>query len=239
MVDDFLLFPSRPALRFHCEGEAVRDLGPGEFLLVPAGRRHRFELAPGRGFSEHVNVHFLCESQSQLCLNPLKLFGSCVFKLPQAPRWRRRLKWLAALEARSARAAASASQALVSELLLELIATQPFKAPPLCDDERIRLALELAEARFLDGVSVPELALRAGLGEVQFRKLFKRQTGQSPKRHLESLRLRRACELLRSSSLKSGELSRLLGFKGEWHFCAAFRKGVGMTPSEYRRLSLS
>ncbi len=236
LVDDFLLLPFQPVFA-EVEGEAGRVFGPEELLLVPAGRRHRYGMAPGLGASRHLIVHFLTDSQ--LCLNPAKLLPSHFHRIPSCSRWLERLEWLAALQARSQRAAMSAGSSMVQELLLELFASERLEAPFLCGDERIRSALDLAEERCLDGLTVPEMAKAAGLGDVQFRKLFRRQTGLSPKRHLEELRMRKACELLRSSpALRVRDLAKILGFKGEWHFCSSFKRFFGLPPSAYRRQTL-
>lgn len=236
LVDDFLLMPFQP-VEAEVEGEGAKLFDRGEALLVPAGRRHRFGMPSGRESSRHLIAHFLCDSQ--LCLNPLKLLPSHFLRFPQAEERLRRFEWLAALYERSPRAAASAGSSLLLELLLDLFAGSSARRDGLCQDERIRRALDLAEERCLDGVTAPELARAAGLGEVQFRKLFRRQTGVSPKRHLTELRMRKACELLVSSpGLRVRELSKALGFKGEWHFCSSFKRFSGSSPAAYRRQAL-
>ena len=236
LVDDFLLIPSRPLL-VGVEGEGERILMPGEIFLVPAGRRHWYGLASDVGVSEHLIVHMLTDSQ--LCVNPLKLLPSHFHPLESPDLNYGRFKWLASLHSRSQRAAVTAGASLLQDLLLELFGGADVHVPALCQDERIRRALELAEERCLDALAVSEMANAAGLGEVQFRKLFRKQTGQSPKRHLEELRMRKACELLRSgSSMRIRELARALGFKGEWHFCSSFKRFAGVTPSEFRRHSM-
>ena len=235
MIDDFIMLPENSILAGAGE-EAARVTKPGELFMVPAGRRHWYGMAPGSDSSSHIMLHMLTDSQ--LCLNPLKLLSSHFHVLKSYGVWYERLKWLAALQLRSPRAASAAGASLLSELLLEIISSEEIFLPSNCQDERIRRALDLAEERCLDGLSVPEMARAADLGEVQFRKLFLKQTGLSPKRHLEELRMRKACEALRSGPVtRIRALAHELGFRGEWHFCASFKRFTGMTPSEFRRQS--
>ncbi|HEV8244495.1 MAG TPA: AraC family transcriptional regulator, partial [Polyangiaceae bacterium] len=53
-------------------------------------------------------------------------------------------------------------------------------------------------------------------------------------RYLHELRLARAKQLLKGTSLSVEQVQKLVGFQTRTNFHRAFRKGVRMTPIEYR-----
>jgi len=68
-------------------------------------------------------------------------------------------------------------------------------------------------------------------------KLFKRETGETFKHYLTSLRVEEAKNLLqRSPGIPVAEVARRAGFgENARYFCTVFRKCVGQPPAEYRR----
>lgn len=69
-----------------------------------------------------------------------------------------------------------------------------------------------------------------------FRKRFAREAGTSPGKYLARLRTQRACELLVSDQRTVKEVACTLGFFDEFHFSKQFKKAIGVTPGEFRRL---
>lgn len=67
-------------------------------------------------------------------------------------------------------------------------------------------------------------------------RLFKEETGVPIHRYLNRLRLRQALEALLAGEEDLSELALSLGFASHSHFTNAFRKELGMTPREVRRL---
>lgn len=67
-------------------------------------------------------------------------------------------------------------------------------------------------------------------------RVFKEETGVPIHRYLNRLRLRQALEALLAGEEDLSELALSLGFASHSHFTNAFRKELGMTPREVRRL---
>lgn len=65
--------------------------------------------------------------------------------------------------------------------------------------------------------------------------IFKQQTGGTIKRFLEEVRLKRATELLRSTSLKIYEISECCGYRNSYYFNRVFKRKYLCTPQEYRQ----
>ena len=83
---------------------------------------------------------------------------------------------------------------------------------------------------------VSALAALANLSRAHFSMLFKEQTGCSPRDYLHLLRIHRACQLLRSSTLNVKEIATRLGYQDQFHFSRQFKAFQGVSPSEYREV---
>jgi AraC family transcriptional regulator, arabinose operon regulatory protein len=81
---------------------------------------------------------------------------------------------------------------------------------------------------------VSTLAALASLSPPHFTALFKQQTGCSPRDYLHLLRIHRACQLLRNSTLSVKEIAGRLGYQDQFHFSRQFKAFQGVPPSEYR-----
>ncbi|MBA4030383.1 MAG: hypothetical protein C0478_05755 [Planctomyces sp.] len=80
-----------------------------------------------------------------------------------------------------------------------------------------------------------ELARIAQVSPGHFSRLFSAKIGQSPTRHLLTLRLERAQELLKQEiHLSVIEISRICGFSDQANFYHAFRHHVGCSPAKFR-----
>jgi AraC-like DNA-binding protein len=86
---------------------------------------------------------------------------------------------------------------------------------------------------------VSALAALASLSSAHFSMLFKEQTGCSTRDYLHLLRIHRACQLLRSSTLNVKEIATRLGYQDQFHFSRQFKAFQGCSPSQYREGSSS
>jgi len=102
-------------------------------------------------------------------------------------------------------------------------------------DERIRRALDVLAEKMREPLSLDRLAQACGLSVSRLAHLFREQIGLPPQQYLEELRLQRAAQLLRSTSLRIGEVAAESGYAGAFYFSSRFRKKFGQSPSEYRR----
>lgn len=66
-------------------------------------------------------------------------------------------------------------------------------------------------------------------------KIFKNETGVSFIDYLIQYRIMRSLELLTGTSLKIRDISERVGYSSQHYYCEAFKKVMGMAPTEYRR----
>jgi transcriptional regulator GlxA family with amidase domain len=103
--------------------------------------------------------------------------------------------------------------------------------------DRIQNALNYANRHLNHALSVEELAEVAHLSPRQFTRVFCAETGQSPAKAIEKLRLEAARTLLEQSSFSLDVIAKETGFRDRRHLREAFIRGFGAPPQAMRRES--
>lgn len=83
--------------------------------------------------------------------------------------------------------------------------------------------------------TVEALAERIGLHYNYFSQLYKKKTGRSPKREIDSTRLDAAAKMLKFTDKTIKEIAFECGFSDELYFSRAFKKSFDTSPKDYRR----
>jgi transcriptional regulator GlxA family with amidase domain len=85
-------------------------------------------------------------------------------------------------------------------------------------------------------LTVQRLARHANMSARTFNRRFREETGQSPGVWVRNRRVDRARELLESRDLPVDEVARLAGLGSGGNLRHHLRRGVGMSPSSYRKV---
>jgi AraC-like DNA-binding protein len=72
------------------------------------------------------------------------------------------------------------------------------------------------------------------IGRTYLFRLFKEETGMSIQSYLTQYRIRRACNLLKSTQISVKSVACSVGYKDQLYFSKIFKKVTMHTPSEYR-----
>jgi len=83
-------------------------------------------------------------------------------------------------------------------------------------------------------LSVGALAARAGMSERSFVRHYRAQTGLTPARSIEQLRLEAARRLLGDTGLPVKRIAARCGFGTEETMRRGFLRAIGVTPQAYR-----
>lgn len=86
-------------------------------------------------------------------------------------------------------------------------------------------------------ITLKDISRFSGWTPRHLQRLFLKHTGQSFGSLLQRLRIQKSCEILRNTSFKVGLISELVGYRSVDSFNTAFKKIVGLSPSEYRKFS--
>lgn len=83
-------------------------------------------------------------------------------------------------------------------------------------------------------ISVYSIAEMLYLTPTYFSKLFKNNTGEGCNSYIIRKRIEKAKSLLETTSMKTGKIAALVGYKDTNYFSLAFKKQTGMSPTEFR-----
>jgi transcriptional regulator GlxA family with amidase domain len=84
-------------------------------------------------------------------------------------------------------------------------------------------------------ISVNAMAKRVNMSSRNFARVYKGKTGRSPGKAVELFRIEAARRLLEQSTATLEDIARQCGFGDQDRMRAAFRRYLGVTPTEYRR----
>lgn len=85
-------------------------------------------------------------------------------------------------------------------------------------------------------ISVAETAETAGMSERSFHRKFVAETGETPARYMETLRLEAARTLLETPDLPLKAVAADSGFGSQVRLIQAFERRFGLSPTAYRKL---
>ncbi len=102
--------------------------------------------------------------------------------------------------------------------------------------DRVQLALAYARENLRDDLSVEALAAVARLSPRQFSRVFREETGQTPAKAIESLRVEAARALLETSRHPIEVIAREPGFGDRDRLRQAFLRAFGQAPQALQKL---
>jgi AraC family transcriptional regulator len=109
---------------------------------------------------------------------------------------------------------------------------------------RLKRILDHFEARLAEGVRLADLASDCGLSESYLARTFRAATGTTLHAALVERRIARARSLMEAAARRGvpaslAEVAAATGFSSHAHMTTAFRRVLGVTPSEWMRMFVS
>ena len=101
-------------------------------------------------------------------------------------------------------------------------------------NSKIGKAIKFLELNYLSDVSIKDLADMCNLGECMFRRYFKEETGLSPLKYRNKLRIMHAYDILTNEPFSVAEVMEITGFYDASYFNKTFKLYIGKSPSECR-----
>ena len=87
-------------------------------------------------------------------------------------------------------------------------------------------------------ISNGQLAFIGGMSVNAYARLFKEQTGYSPRKYLLRMRVEKSCNLLHHSDLSIEQIASACGFSDRYYFTRVFSRTMLASPGAYRRNSV-
>ena len=95
--------------------------------------------------------------------------------------------------------------------------------------------LNYVQFNFMNEITIRDIAQACACSHSTVCHVFKQYTGKSIKKYIDNLRINQAKRLLSTSDLPINRIAQLCGFSNINYFPTAFKKQIGISPTEYRR----
>lgn len=127
---------------------------------------------------------------------------------------------------------------LTLQLLAEMLAARCSHQREIIPEWLLR-AKEVVEARFAEPLRLETVAAAVGVHPVHLAREFRRRLHATVGQRIRDLRIARASQLLSESTVPLVEIALEVGYSDQASFTTAFRRRMGLTPSEFRRINRS
>jgi AraC-like DNA-binding protein/mannose-6-phosphate isomerase-like protein (cupin superfamily) len=222
-------------------------LKQGDVILVPRGTSHGYAYMKEFGI---LNLLFI---QPRLPL-PLLDFGSGqlarkIFSSPNGKAAGEKLMTLTPEQLNELTAVADRILAeekspgqsfyfLLMALFMEILVILDRAYSP---DEKfhslssIPSVLEFFEKNYQRNIDFDTLARKFGMSRRSFFRHFRAAAGTTPQAYLNSIRIRKAAELLRETDMPLSSIALECGFSDSFLMARSFKKAIGSTPVAFRK----
>jgi AraC family transcriptional regulator, arabinose operon regulatory protein len=217
----------------HREGNF--DTERGDAVLMRPKRMHEYGMAPGQKEWGFFWVHFhLRQHWVNLLQWTAEGPGMMRERLPESELEEVAEAIRLAIEAQRGSGRFSDTLGLnhLERALIQIASLSPAAQGQL--DGRIRTSIAQMKRSLGTPISISELADAVGLSESRFAHLFTQETGVSPRKYLERLRVDRSKQLLELTDLSIREVSVAIGFASEFYFSQRFKALTGERPYSFR-----
>jgi AraC family transcriptional regulator len=133
-------------------------------------------------------------------------------------------------------------KSISTQIMVHLLRNIKSNMPLLVSSEyttakkNIDKAIEYLRDQYSEEISLEEAAKVANLTPYHFIKTFKAYTGKTPYEYLMQVKIHKAKELLGSHNMTITEICYMCGFNNLSNFTSFFKKKVGVSPSQYRKI---
>lgn len=201
----------------------------GDLVYVPKGSEYKLELFDFESDESHtIGINFLLfdENQEEIILS------SCVEVLGNSSKCKIENLFIESLKT-GVDGSLIEFRIILMQLFSALTVYEKTKTFPYYIIDSINYLNENLE----NVPTVSELAKRAVVSEVYFRKQFKTYLGKSPLEYRNELRLLRAKSYLEHGEISIQEISDTLGYATVSHFIKEFKTRYGYSPLKFRNLT--
>ena len=235
------------ATAYEFSGQGGVALQGGHFLVVPPALVHRglhdmrspcticglaLKVSGAAGWR---TTTFTSADLRQL-RGALETASTKAHPFSSALRWlvRRLMDETGAFPGSSARVeAAIALRSLICAVLVESM--RQILVPPAAPKEFVAAAIAYLQRHLQESVRMDDLVKHVGFSRARMFDMFKAQTGLTPNDYLQRLRVEKAQERLRQTSLSVTDIGLECGFSSGQYFSTVFTRYTGVSPTDFRK----
>lgn len=108
--------------------------------------------------------------------------------------------------------------------------------PGKCNLINIAKSISYMESHYIEDIPIDVLAEISHYSPRHFTRIFSETYNTTPLNYILSLRINKACSLLKENSLTISNIALQCGFNDNNYFSRIFKKRIGLTPKQFRDL---
>ena len=235
--------PIHGSTRMECNGE-IREITVNERLVLSPGYQHRHYAGddPARMMLIFFKEAFLRDVQADRLGKPVSSIEFAPWAHGATSHFRRLAEY-AVLQTMSQSWNQLDMQETEQELALLLLSLQNGShAHPLHENTALvrhpalRRVMEYLQEHSSEDIHLDMLAQTAELSKYHLIRLFRDHVGQTPAQYLTQIRIQKALHLLQKTDLDITHIAFETGYGSLGTFERAFKKQLGVSPSQYRNI---
>ena len=219
------------ALVYRYEGETVYECGGREILsrhdclvFLPQGAQYRWIC---RETGHFILIEFTCECNEKSILR---------FPIRRGDKIRAMMRELEYTRIAKPPLFELRSRAQLYDIFCTVFSDPDSAYLPTAKQEKLRPAIEYIAKYYYLPIRNEELAEKAGMSTVYFRKLFTDHYGMPPIRYIQNIRIEKAKDILKSDYGSIADVADAVGYANIYHFSRAFKNVTGLSPARFARL---
>jgi len=133
----------------------------------------------------------------------------------------------------------SASHLIIEGLTIEIIARAArnfVSANERKEPAWLKRVIELLHGSFFENLTLEHIALQAGIHPVHLATVFRQKFNCTVGEYTRRLKIEYSCGQISSGKLPLSAIALNAGFSDQSHFSKVFKRHMGMTPNEYKKL---
>lgn len=130
---------------------------------------------------------------------------------------------------------ATEALAICSRVLTRMPVAAAPQRTPVAGQQHVWLMVDFMQQHLAEVLTAEQVAAVVHISRSQCFNLFHKVLGVGPGEYLQTLRLTRAAELLRTTAEPVAEIASECGFNTSSHFIAVFKQARHLTPRQYRQ----
>ena len=130
-------------------------------------------------------------------------------------------------------------KSLLSDIFTQYIIENKYIGTALPDDKVVADAVTEINKNITKNIKPEQLAKKSYLSYIQFSRRFKNAMGVTPQEYINSMRMEKAKYLLCESTVPVKKIAVECGFANEYYFSRFFKKYNNISPTRYRKISVS
>ncbi|MFC5410338.1 helix-turn-helix transcriptional regulator [Larkinella bovis] len=201
------------------------ERGPGSVTFYHAGEAH--QTIQKRFPAQHINLEIAGTLLKQYQLSE-DVLGQGILKNPNVALTMIRLYKECIIN----------DNFLAPSVGMLLVALTPDKVLKTVKPRWVERIEELLQDSWNQPLTLQDLALETGIHPVTISKYFPRYFHCTLGEYIRTLRVSKALQLMRTSTLSLTEIAYLCGFADQSHFSRTFQQLTGFTPKRYQHLGV-